>query len=216
MSQKSFLVPGILIVASAGLVVGMYLVTGSGGKAVPEPVAAPTAGLLARDGVRPADQDSARRGELDVDDEPADPPTPIELPEVRPLSDEELERQRPQPPPEPAPPVILSEEEQAAQDAFFALREQVAEDVQRQLGKQGSALKKACWKPELTGGASSASFSLNASFNPAGVLVASGISDNREGGGSSGVGQCLRQQALALKVPPSLHAITVDVPLRLP
>ena len=218
MADRSFVLPGVLVAASAVIVVAMYLALGGRG-APAKPQTAEVAAPLALDGVRAADRDSARRSDDHPDDSPADDDparAPIQLPMVQPVAEAELdERSRPTPPPEPGPPVVLSEEEQAAQDAFFALRDKVADDVQRQLGKQESALAKACWKPELTGGAKSGTFSLNASFDASGALIGTGISDTR-GGSPGGVGQCLRQQALAFKVPASGQAVTVDVELRLP
>lgn len=216
MSQNRLVLPGILVVASAGLVLAMYLLLGGSGKSAQQQ-AAKTPVAQARDGVQAMELDSARRGSVDEDPASAPPTEPaVEVP----LSDAELavlaERQRPQPPPEPVPQVPLTAEEKATEKEFAALRATVTKDVQRQLGQQASALKQACWKPELTGGASSASYSVSATFDPAGQLLGVGVSDSRDGGVVPGVGQCLRQQALALEVAPPGHAITVDVPLRLP
>jgi len=214
MANRSFILPALLI-ASIGVVTGTYLMVGA--KRAPEVKSdeVPGAAMLARGNLGPAEYDSARRGDDVLDDEPA-PVAPIALPAAAPIEEPVNDRNRPDPPPEPAPPVVLDEEAQAAQDAFFALRTKVAEDARSQLEKQSSALRSACWKPGLTGGASSASFSVNASFDAGGQLLGMGISDSREGGSAPAVSQCLRQQTIKLKVPPPGQALTVDVQLRLP
>ena len=214
MANRSFILPALLV-ASVGLVVGMYLMIGAKRAPAVKPTEASDAAMLTRNNLGPAEYDSARRGDTALDDEPASPALGA-LPGVQPVEEPVTDRDRPDPPPEPAPPVVLDEEAQATQDAFFALRKKVAEDARGQLEKQSSALRSACWKPGLTGGASSANFSVNASFDAGGQLLGMGISDSREGGSAPAVSQCLRQQTIKLKVPPPGQAVTVDVQLRLP
>lgn len=72
---------------------------------------------------------------------------------------------------------------------------------------------RACWK---SGDAEGADFSVNASFDAGGKLLAMGISDVRGPGAAGGVGQCLRQQAIALSVENPGQSVSVDVPLHLP
>lgn len=245
MADKTFIAAATLILASTGLAIGAYLLLAPADAPTPS-TAAPD--LQARVGVAPAEVDSARRTDQDVDADAVDAPTPFALPNARPATarpalDRVLEaRQQPAPPPtilpppterpaldrvlaarqnppppppprEPAPP--LDAEAQAAHDAHVALRTRVVADVQRELAKQSGALKDACWQPGLTGGASSANFKINASFDADGKLLARGISDDRDAG-AAGVGECLRKQPLALEIPPPGQAITVDAPLRLP
>lgn len=214
MANRSFILP-VLLVASIGVVIGMYLLIGAKRGPAVKPTDPESAAMLTRSNLGPAEYDSARRSDDALDDEPA-PPAQAALPGVAPVEEPVTNRNRPDPPPEPAPPVVLDEEAQATQDAFFALRTKVAEDARGQLEKQASALRSACWKPGLTGGASSANFSVNASFDAGGHLLGMGISDSREGGSAPAVSQCLRQQTIKLKVPPPGQAITVDVQLRLP
>jgi hypothetical protein len=220
MTHKTFVVPAALLLTGIGLMIGAYVLLGPGAApTAPDPAPA----TLASAGVAPAEIDSARRSDDDAYDDHTTPATPaatrpIQLPEARPALDRALEaRRRAASPPAPpsAPPPALDPEAQAANDAYIALRTRVLGDVQRALDGQSDALRDACWQPGLTGGAASASFKINATFDADGKLLAKGISDDRDAG-APGVGQCLRQQPLALEIPPPGKAITVDAPLRLP
>lgn len=212
MADRTLMLAAALVAASAGLVIYMSSRTGTR----EQPPAQPQAAVARAEptGVRPADYDPAIRTLPDRDDD--EPPAPPVLPAIQPVVEPPPDDPgRGGPPPEPPPPVVLSDEEKAAQDALFALREAVADDVRRQLDKQSNALRRACWKPELTGGASSGTFGVNASFDASGALLAYGISDSRDGA-PAGVGACLRQQALALAPQAPGQPVSVDVQLRLP
>jgi hypothetical protein len=115
---------------------------------------------------------------------------------------------------EPPPsPLVVTDEQRAAEAAHAELRGRVAKEVGRQLDGQRSALRNACWK----GGSAGADFKLEASFDAQGKLLAMGISDARgPGAGSGDVGACLRQQTIPLSVDEPGSGVTVNVTLHLP
>lgn len=209
MAQPSFPFIAIASVLGAGTVIGVILMFTLGNKPEPQPAAKPAEDLVAQGGVRPAEYGGVWRSDLDpaAGDEP-----PVRLPDVRPEgspdADEADAASAAHAPPDP----------KALEQAGAVLQAELTKDVSRQLDKQQSALKKACWKPSLTGGASAASYHVNASFDHEGNLVGVGISDVRGEGSeaAAAVGQCLRQQALALNVPPTGAPVSVEVALRLP
>jgi hypothetical protein len=215
-AANNLFLPGLFVALGAGVVVTTYLMIAPGSRPTSASAAKDSAALAA-DGVRPADHDSARQlaadGEVDAD--PANP----RLPTVAPERTAEARTRPEAPPPEPPPPPVeLTAEQKAAQDAYFALRDRTAGEVANVLGQQKDALRKACWKPSLTNGLTSAMFALNASFDAEGKLLATAISDSRDAGGASAgaVGECLRSQALKLDIPAPGQGVTVDVALSLP
>ncbi len=216
MAKPTFLLPVVFVALSVGIVVGAYVLLAPASR-TRTGAEAPAADALAQVGVQGAGLDSARRGDGEPeDDDESDAPR---LPTIAPVAGETRTRPEAPPPEPPPPPVVLDADAQAAQDAYFAQRDKLAEQLARDLNGQKSALKKACWTPALAGDASSASYSVNASFDAGGKLLAMNISDKRGpngGGGPAGVSECLRQQALALEIPPPGQHMEVQVPLVLP
>lgn len=216
MAQQDLMMPGILVALGGGIVVAMAVWLGGGDGPEQRPDQAAPVVVGQGGGVRPDVVDPASR--MDLDPRAGDEPLrlPGVLPEVE-TNPDDAARRAALPPPEPPPPLVeMTEEQKAAQAAYLALRERLAKDVGKQLGEQQSALRKACWKN--TGGATSADFMVNASFGADGKLLGMGISDVRGpgDGDTTGVGQCLRQQAIALSVEEPGQGVSVDVPLHLP
>jgi hypothetical protein len=213
MARHSLMVPGVLVALGVGIVVSMYMLLG-GGPAPAEERQGGTSPVLAARGARPGGEGPARRVDLDPR---AGDETPARLPDVRPEASNQGEpREVVQPSSPPAPPLVLTDEQKAAEAAYLKLRDEVARDVGKQLAGQQSSLRKACWKD--TGAAKSAEFTVNASFDAEGKLLGMGISDVRgpDGAATAGVGQCLRQQGIALSAEKPGQGVTVDVPLHLP
>lgn len=201
MSQTPALLIGGLVTASVGLIAGMMLWLGparSPAQAVPNPVAPAQP--------RPAAHDSAaRQVRADGDD---DEPVTLQQPARPPV-------QNPQPRGPTAVPAPPDPATLAAQGLFFALRDKVVAEAQGQLDGERAALRRACWRSKLTGGARSAKFGVSASFDATGSVVALAISDPSEGG-AAGVAQCLRQRVIDLKVAAPGTGMTVDMQLQLP
>ncbi|MEZ4428026.1 MAG: hypothetical protein R3A51_10120 [Nannocystaceae bacterium] len=203
---------------AVALVVGMYFWTGDDAARTPASVA----GAAAVDAARPAPERAAglRATPLlaaerrDRDDEAAPRRGAIEV-EAPPRSD----RERPDPPPEPPPPIELTPEQEAANDAHLALREEVTAAVERQLERQRRALARACWTDARIGDAASATFLVSASFEASGALASLGISDVRPEPGEAAapdVGACLREQSIDLDAGALAEGVSVEVSLTLP
>lgn len=163
-------------------------------------------GTVAQGGVRGATVDSARRTDLDSSLDDAAPAAPQQV--VAPRTGGERDRSDP---PIPVPPMVVTPEQEAADAAYAELQKQAMDELNAQLASQRSALRKAC-------GGGAGKFSINASFDPGGKLLALGISDVRgpDGSGPAGdLGQCVRSQALDLKIAPPGQGVSVEVPLAL-
>lgn len=204
---------GILITASLGLVAGVYLWLGPA--RTPAPMLAPDGdpGLVAQATPRQATYDSAARL-ADEDEDDATNAAP-RLPAIRPNQPNQPQPSEPTARPDAPAPIPPDAATLAAQEIFFALRDRVGAEAQRRLDGERAALRRACWRPELAGGASSASFRVAASFDAAGALVAVGISEPPDGA-ATGVAQCLRQRVLDLKVAAPGTGLNVDIQLLLP
>lgn len=110
----------------------------------------------------------------------------------------------------PEPPVIPDPGLNAAAAASAAAHPQVVREVAGLLSDRRQALRNACWPG---GTQDAATFSIEASFDPAGKLLSLGIPDNRA---APGIGACLRAQKLDLEVSPPGVPVAVEVPLSLP
>lgn len=193
--------PGVAVVLGVGIVAVAVVALG-GAEATPEARREePSTHVLSARGERASVAEPSR---VDLDPRAGDDP-PIRLPDVRPAGGE-AERARVAEQPPPPPPRELTAEERAADAAVSALRDKVAKEVGAQVKSQRSQLAKKC-------GASGVKYSLVASFDAEGKMVASGLSDVRGSEGSPEVNACVRSQPLALQVEPPGQGVTIDVPL---
>jgi hypothetical protein len=198
--------PGVAVVLGVGIVAAVAVALG-GAEATPEAEREERSTQVLS--ARSERASVAEPSRMDLDPRSGDDPAPVRLPDVRPeasAGDERARAAEPQPP--PPPPRELTAEEMAAEAAFTALRDKVAREVGAQVKSQSSKLARSC-------GASGVKYSLVASFDAEGKMVASGLSDVRGSEGSPEVGACVRSQPLALQVEPPGQGVTVGVPLEL-
>lgn len=199
MAGNNLMIPGVLVVLGAGIVVSMYMMLG--GRAEPATKATRPEAQVMASGVRPAEVDRARSMDLDpkAGDEPS-PRAPATLPQPRDAAPDDSA----------AAPAADAVPTSSVQDP--KLHDQVVSELGRQLEGQKSALVRAC----APGGGAGAAFSVGATFNAEGAMMAMAISDADKSSGTGAVGACLREQAIALSLDAPGQEVSVNVPLRLP